>query len=130
MPRRAWGCPCPRPGWSWSAHAMARTIEIAGPGFINFFLAEAQLASVLQAVLATGDRYGRSDVGQGRPVNVEFVAANPTGRLHVGHGRGAARGDGIAALLEWTGHAVAREFYVNDAGTQIDKLARSLWARV
>ncbi len=109
---------------------LVRKIEIAGPGFINFFLAEAQLASVLQAALAAGDRYGRSDVGQGRSVNVEFVSANPTGPLHVGHGRGAALGDGIAALLEWTGHAVTREFYVNDAGTQIDKLARSLWARV
>ncbi len=109
---------------------LVRKIEIAGPGFINFFLAEAQLASVLQTVLAAGDRYGRSDVGQGRSVNVEFVSANPTGPLHVGHGRGAALGDGIAALLEWTGHAVTREFYVNDAGTQIDKLARSLWARV
>src|SRR5213593_841322 len=107
-----------------------RKVEIAGPGFINFFLAEAQLASVLEAILAAGDRYGRSDVGQGRSVNVEFVSANPTGPLHVGHGRGAALGDGIAALLEWTGHAVTREFYVNDAGTQIDKLARSLWARV
>jgi len=109
---------------------LVRKIEIAGPGFINFFLAEAQLASVLPAVLAAGDRYGRSDVGQGRSVNVEFVSANPTGPLHVGHGRGAALGDGIAALLEWTGHAVTREFYVNDAGTQIDRLARSLWARV
>ena len=109
---------------------LVRKIEIAGPGFINFFLAEAQLASVLQAVLATGDRYGRSAVGQGRSVNVEFVSANPTGPLHVGHGRGAALGDGLASLLEWTGHAVTREFYVNDAGAQIDKLARSLWARV
>ena len=109
---------------------LVRKIEIAGPGFINFFLAEAQLASVLQTVLAAGDRYGRGDVGQGRSVNVEFVSANPTGPLHVGHGRGAALGDGIAALLEWTGHAATREFYVNDAGTQIDKLARSLWARV
>jgi len=109
---------------------LVRKIEIAGPGFINFFLAEAQLASVLQTVLAAGDHYGRSDAGQGRSVNVEFVSANPTGPLHVGHGRGAALGDGIAALLEWTGHAATREFYVNDAGTQIDKLARSLWARV
>src|SRR6266700_198153 len=137
MPRRAWGCPCLRPRWSSSDRAtpqlpqgLVRKIEIAGPGFINFFLAEAQLASVLQTVLAAGDRFGRSDVGQGRSVNVEFVSANPTGPLHVGHGRGAALGDGIASLLEWMGHAVTREFYVNDAGTQIDKLARSLWARV
>ncbi|PYP47400.1 MAG: arginine--tRNA ligase [Gemmatimonadetes bacterium] len=109
---------------------LVRKIEIAGPGFINFFLAEAQLASVLEAVLAAGATYGRADLGRGTKVNVEFVSANPTGPLHVGHGRGAALGDGIASLLEWTGHAVTREFYVNDAGTQIDRLARSLWARV
>ena len=109
---------------------LVRKIEIAGPGFINFFLAEAQLASVLEAVLAAGERYGRGGGGRGTRVNVEFVSANPTGPLHVGHGRGAALGDGIASLLEWTGHAVTREFYVNDAGAQIDKLARSLWARV
>ncbi len=107
-----------------------RKVEIAGPGFINFFLAEAQLASALEAILAAGERYGRSDPGNGVRVNVEFVSANPTGPLHVGHGRGAALGDAIAALLEGTGHAVVREFYVNDAGAQIDKLARSLWARV
>ena len=108
----------------------ASKIEVAGPGFINFFLAEAQLASVLEAVLVAGDRYGRGNGGRGTRVNVEFVSANPTGPLHVGHGRGAALGDAIAALFEWTGHAVEREFYVNDAGAQIDKLARSLWARV
>ncbi len=112
------------------APGAVRQVEIAGPGFINFFLAEAQLASVLEAILAAGERYGRSDPGNGVRVNVEFVSANPTGPLHVGHGRGAALGDAIAALLEGTGHAVVREFYVNDAGTQIDKLARSLWARV
>ncbi len=109
---------------------LVRKIEIAGPGFINFFLAEAQLAGALEAVLEAGERYGRGDAGRGTRVNVEFVSANPTGPLHVGHGRGAALGDGIASLLEWTGHAVTREFYVNDAGAQIDKLARSLWARV
>ena len=109
---------------------LVERIEIAGPGFINFFLKREQRAAVLQVVLAAGTKYGRSAVGRGRKVNVEFVSANPTGPLHVGHGRGAALGDGIAALLEWTGHAVTREFYVNDAGAQIDKLARSLWARV
>ena len=85
---------------------------------------------MLPAVLAAGERYGQSDVGRGQRVNVEFVSANPTGPLHVGHGRGAALGDAIASLLDWTGHAVTRECYVNDAGTQIDRLARSLWARV
>jgi arginyl-tRNA synthetase len=104
--------------------------EIAGPGFINFWLAEAELSAVHRRILDEGPNYGRSTWGAGVKVNVEFVSANPTGPLHVGHGRGAALGDAIASLLEWTGHAVTREFYVNDAGVQIDKLARSLWARV
>jgi arginyl-tRNA synthetase len=108
---------------------VART-EIAGPGFINFWLAQDQLAAVHRATLEQGARYGRSTAGAGLKVNVEFVSANPTGPLHVGHGRGAALGDAIAALLEWTGHAVTREFYINDAGVQIDRLAESLWARV
>lgn len=105
-------------------------VEIAGPGFINFFLAEAQLTRVLEDILAAGAAYGRSDGGHHAKVNVEFVSANPTGPLHVGHGRGAALGDAVASLLEWTGFGVTREFYVNDAGAQIDKLAHSLWARV
>ncbi len=104
--------------------------EIAGPGFINFWLAGAQLADAHRRILEEGPSYGRSTWGAGLKVNVEFVSANPTGPLHVGHGRGAALGDAIAALLEWTAHAVTREFYVNDAGVQIDKLALSLWARV
>ncbi len=108
----------------------ARRIEVAGPGFINVTLEGSQLAAVLGDVLARGAAYGRSDGGRGRRANVEFVSANPTGPLHVGHGRGAALGDAIASLLEWTGWAVEREFYVNDAGVQIDKLAQSLWARV
>lgn len=104
--------------------------EIAGPGFINFWLASDELGQQLASIIAAGRSYGRHDFGAGRRVNVEFVSANPTGPLHVGHGRGAALGDGIAALLEWTGHAVTREFYINDAGTQIEKLAQSLWARL
>jgi arginyl-tRNA synthetase len=104
--------------------------EIAGPGFINFWLADSQLADEHRRILEQGADYGRSNWGADLKVNVEFVSANPTGPLHVGHGRGAALGDAIAALLEWTGHAVTREFYVNDAGVQIDKLALSLWARV
>jgi len=111
---------------------VVKRVEVAGAGFINFFLGEAQLASVVDEVLARGADFGRGDVGRGGglKVNVEFVSANPTGPLHVGHGRGAALGDALASLLEWTGHAVTREFYVNDAGAQIEKLARSLWARV
>jgi arginyl-tRNA synthetase len=104
--------------------------EIAGPGFINFWLAGAALGDALRTVLRDGARYGRSDTGLGRRVNVEFVSANPTGPLHVGHGRGAALGDAIASLLEATGHEVTREFYVNDAGVQIERLSRSVWARV
>ncbi|MBA3497441.1 MAG: arginine--tRNA ligase [Gemmatimonadales bacterium] len=104
--------------------------EIAGPGFINFWLAQDQLSALHRRILDEGPAYGRSISGAGLRVNVEFVSANPTGPLHVGHGRGAALGDAIGALLEWTGHAVTREFYVNDAGVQIDRLAQSLWARV
>ena len=111
------------------AGVVAKT-AIAGPGFINFWLAEDQLAEQLRDIIRQGPAYGRSAAGAGKRVNVEFVSANPTGPLHVGHGRGAALGDGIATLLQWTGHQVTREFYINDAGSQIDKLGWSLWARV
>ena len=104
--------------------------EIAGPGFINFWLAEDALSGLLSRIITEGGQYGRATTGAGQRVNVEFVSANPTGPLHVGHGRGAALGDGIAALLEWTGHDVVREFYINDAGVQIDRLVESLWARL
>ncbi len=110
--------------------SLVRKTEIAGPGFINSFLAEAQVVGALPAILAAGPAYGRTDVGHGRPVNVEFVSANPTGPLHVGHGRQAALGDAIASLLEWTGWKVTREFYYNDGGGQIANLARSVQARI
>jgi arginyl-tRNA synthetase len=110
--------------------SLVSKVEIAGPGFINFWLAENQLAAAVAAILEQGRSYGRSAEGVGLKVNIEFVSANPTGPLHVGHGRGAALGDAIAALYEWTGHAVTREFYINDAGVQIDRLGESLWARV
>ncbi|HEX9217686.1 MAG TPA: arginine--tRNA ligase [Gemmatimonadales bacterium] len=109
---------------------LVRKTEIAGPGFINFFLADAQVVSALPAILAAGPDYGKSDVGRSAPINVEFVSANPTGPLHVGHGRQAALGDAIAALLEWTGWRVSREFYYNDAGSQIMNLAHSVQARI
>lgn len=104
--------------------------EIAGPGFLNFWLSDQHLAGGIEAILEQGMAYGRSQDGAGRRVNVEFVSANPTGPLHVGHGRGAALGDVLGTLLEWTGHQVTREFYVNDAGVQIQRLGESLWARV
>jgi arginyl-tRNA synthetase len=109
---------------------MVAKTEIAGPGFINFWLGQDELTGLVSRILAEGDRYGRSETREKKRINVEFVSANPTGPLHVGHGRGAALGDGIAALLQWTGHEVTREFYINDAGVQIDKLALSLWARI
>ena len=104
--------------------------DIAGPGFINFRVATASVARGLAGLVAAGESFGRSAAGQGSPANVEFVSANPTGPLHVGHGRQAALGDAIAALLEHTGWKVTREFYYNDAGAQIDNLALSVQARV
>jgi len=108
--------------------AVAR-VEIAGPGFINFFLRPGAQLGVLLDVLAAGDAYGRSTVGAGQRVQVEFVSANPTGPLHVGHGRGAAYGSSLANLLAAAGFAVEREYYVNDAGRQMDILAVSVWLR-
>jgi len=105
-------------------------VEIAGPGFVNFFAATDAAAQVIRQVLDSGDAFGRSLTGQGRKVQVEFVSANPTGPLHVGHGRGAAIGDCICRLLEATGFDVTREFYYNDAGAQISNLALSVQARV
>ena len=104
--------------------------EIAGPGFINFRMDAARVAEGLAALVRAGSDYGRSERGESCPVVVEFVSANPTGPLHVGHGRQAALGDAIAALLEWTGWRVSREFYYNDAGVQIENLALSTQARV
>ena len=106
------------------------TAEIAGPGFINFRLDAARVTQGIAALVASGPRYGHTTSGAGRPVVVEFVSANPTGPLHVGHGRQAALGDAISSLLEWTGWNVSREFYYNDAGVQIENLAKSTQARV
>jgi arginyl-tRNA synthetase len=112
------------------AAAGIATAEIAGPGFINFRLDAARVAQGIAALVAAGERYGHTTSGAAHPVVVEFVSANPTGPLHVGHGRQAALGDAIAALLEWTGWKVSREFYYNDAGVQIENLAKSTQARV
>ena len=107
-----------------------KSAEIAGPGFINFRVASDVFAEGLRALINAGDQYGHSNAGRHCPVNVEFVSANPTGPLHVGHGRQAALGDAISALLEATGWRVTREFYYNDAGAQIMNLAISVQARV
>jgi arginyl-tRNA synthetase len=103
--------------------------EIAGPGFINFFLTEASSTAVIASILSLGRGFGTNTSGRGRKVQVEFVSANPTGPLHIGHGRGAAVGDCIANLMEACGWDVSREFYYNDAGAQINNLALSVQAR-
>ena len=104
-------------------------IEIAGPGFINMRVKPALWAAELTAIIAAGDDYGRNDSGQGRQVNVEYVSANPTGPLHAAHARGAVLGDAMASMLEFCGWNVIREYYVNDAGGQVDVLARSAYLR-
>ncbi len=112
-----------------SALAEVATVEIAGPGFINLRLQEDVWRQELSQIVADGSAYGRSDVGAGKTVNVEYVSANPTGPMHMGHCRGAVVGDALASLLEWAGHKVVREYYVNDAGGQVDTLARSVHLR-
>lgn len=111
------------------ASSLVAKTEIAGPGFINFFLASDAASAVVKQVLEQGERYGHNDSGQGRKVQVEFVSANPTGPLHVGHGRGAAVGDSICRLLKANGWDVTAEFYYNDAGQQINNLGLSTQAR-
>jgi arginyl-tRNA synthetase len=103
-------------------------VDIAGPGFMNFWLDPARIVESVRDVITADERFGQSDAGRGEAVNIEFVSANPTGPLHVGHGRQAALGDAIATLLEWTGWKVSREFYYNDAGVQIENLAASVRA--
>jgi arginyl-tRNA synthetase len=111
-----------------ASKSVAKT-EIAGPGFINFYLSEASNSEVVQHILEQGPAFGSNTQGQGRKVQVEFVSANPTGPLHIGHGRGAAVGDCISRLLQACGWEVSREFYYNDAGAQINNLARSVQGR-
>ena len=104
-------------------------VEVAGPGFINFYLADRYYADILKDIRAKGKDYGRSDYGKGKRINVEFVSANPTGPMHMGNARGGALGDCLAAVLDCAGYEVSREFYINDAGNQIDKFALSLDVR-
>jgi len=103
--------------------------EVAGPGFINLRLDPSVWSRVVKTVLTDGAKYGRSDMGQGLKVNVEYVSANPTGPLHVGHTRGAVFGDALASLLDYAGYDVTREYYINDGGAQVDVLARSVYLR-
>ncbi|MEX0368380.1 MAG: arginine--tRNA ligase [Ruegeria sp.] len=112
-----------------AADARITSAEVAGPGFLNLRLANSVWQGVLAAVLENGTDYGRSAMGQGRKVNVEFVSTNPTGPVHVGHTRGAVFGDTLASLLAYSGHDVTREYYINDGGAQVDVLARSVYLR-
>lgn len=105
------------------------SVEVAGPGFINFYLGDRYYADILKDIRAKGKDYGRSDYGKGKRINVEFVSANPTGPMHMGNARGGALGDCLAAVLDRAGYEVSREFYINDAGNQIDKFALSLDVR-
>lgn len=111
------------------AAANIEKIEIAGPGFMNFFISSNTLTEVIAKVLAEKDNYGKSDAGKGLKINVEYVSANPTGDLHPGHARGAAMGDSITRLMKMAGYDVTREYYINDAGNQIHNMALSLQAR-
>ncbi|WP_101066254.1 arginine--tRNA ligase [Roseovarius salinarum] len=112
-----------------AADARIESADVAGPGFINLRLAASAWHEVLRTALAAGDDFGRSAMGQGTRVNVEYVSANPTGPLHVGHTRGAVFGDALASLLDFAGYAVTREYYINDGGAQVDVLARSVYLR-
>ncbi len=110
-------------------HEDLEKVEIAGPGFINFFIKQSNTLSVIDTINTQAETYGLSNIGGGRKVQIEFVSANPTGPLHVGHGRGAAYGATVASLLSAVGFEVHREYYVNDAGRQMDILATSVWLR-
>ena len=103
--------------------------ELAGPGFMNIFLAPEAYYRLITAIRRAGTAYGRSDAGQGRRIMVEFVSANPTGPLHVGHGRGAAYGDALVRVLRTAGYTADSEYYINDAGRQMEILAVSVWLR-
>lgn len=118
-----------RERWSGELCPWVEKVEVAGPGFLNFYLRKTWLQEALREVVYRGEDYGRSQIGGGRKVNVEFVSANPTGLLHMGNARGAALGDSIAALLAFCGFDVTREFYINDTGYQIERFAASLEAR-
>lgn len=112
-----------------SSKASIEKIEIAGPGFINFYMNNAYLTDLIPAVLGAGDQYGETSVGNNQKIQVEFVSANPTGDLHLGHARGAAVGDSLCNILDKAGYDVSREYYINDAGNQINNLALSVEAR-
>jgi len=109
--------------------SVVSSVDVAGPGFLNFHLSTLEIVQVVAEIAQADFDYGKTDEGEGRKLMVEFVSANPTGPLHLGHGRQAALGDAIASLMEWTGWKVHREYYYNDSGGQMERLALSVWAR-
>ena len=109
--------------------ASIKKVEIAGPGFINFYMDNSYLTDLIPTILKAGEQYGQTTVGNNEKVQVEFVSANPTGDLHLGHARGAAVGDSLCNILDKAGYNVSREYYINDAGNQINNLALSVEAR-
>jgi arginyl-tRNA synthetase len=111
------------------SHTKVAAVTIAGPGFINFALQEDWIYAILEDVKKMGENYGKTTLGQGKKVNVEFISANPTGPMHMGNARGGAIGDGMSQVLAWAGYEVVKEFYINDAGNQIEKFGQSLEAR-
>jgi arginyl-tRNA synthetase len=111
------------------ADAIVAKVDVAGPGFINLTLKPAAWIDALHGIVHLSTRYGESSIGGGAPVNVEYVSANPTGPMHVGHCRGAVFGDALASLLDFAGFKVTHEYYINDAGAQVDVLARSAFLR-
>ena len=111
------------------ADELVAKVDIAGPGFINLTLKPSAWITTLRGAVELGAQFGKRDIGAGAPINVEYVSANPTGPMHVGHCRGAVFGDALANLLAFTGFKVTREYYVNDAGAQVDQLARSAYLR-
>lgn len=111
------------------SNSLFEKAEIAGPGFINFYLSDSYYSQIVNDVIEKGDDYGKSNYGEGKKILVEFVSANPTGPMHIGNARGGAIGDCLASVLSWAGYDVQREFYVNDAGNQIEKFATSLEVR-
>ena len=115
---------------NFSLDEVIEKIEIAGPGFINFYIRKSIWPSFLEAVDKGGSHYGKVDLGRGKKVHVEFVSANPTGPLHIGHARGAVVGDVLARLLNACGYAVSREYYINDAGNQMNNLGKSVYLRL
>ncbi len=109
--------------------ASIEKMDIAGPGFINFYMNNSYLTKLIPSVLEAGEHYGETNIGQGEKIQVEFVSANPTGDLHLGHARGAAVGDALCSVLSKAGYDVSREYYINDAGNQINNLALSVEVR-